>query len=722
MLMAQATALHQQGQWAQAETLYREILRLQPRHATALHRLGVLALQTGHLQSSVELIAQAVAAEPANAEALCDLGLAQHALARYADALMSFESALALRPDVPDLHSNRARALQDLGRHAEALAGYERALALRPDFLHALLGRGGALLELQRDADALDCFDRALAQQADLAPALHNRGTALLRLKRQQEAVASFDRALSLQPDLADAWINRGNALQELARQADALASFDRALQLAPDLPGVLFNRGNALLELKRYDEAARAFEQLLARAPEHAYALGKLLYAKMMCCEWQGIAELADAVREGIRAGRPAVLPFGYAAVSDSPDDLKRCAEIFAADLAPARPPLWDGRRYGHRKLRLGYLCGEFRNQATAILMTELFELHDKSRFELMAFDNGWDDGSTLRRRINAAFDAVVDIAHDADEVAAQRIAGYEIDILVNLNGYFGLARNGVFAQRPSPVQVNYLGFPGTMGAPYIDYIVADAQVIPHGEERAYTEQVVRLPDSYQVNDRSRQIAERTPSRSELGLPADAFVFCCFNNTYKIAPPVFDVWMRLLHRVPGSVLWLLEDNAAAQRNLADAARQRGVDPQRLVFAPRIRLDEHLARHRAADLFLDTLPYNAHTTASDALWAGLPVLTCRGTTFPGRVATSLLTALGVADELVTPDLPAYEQRALLLASAPERLADIRQTLVARRLTAPLFDTPRFCRHIEAAYLRMWERAERGEPPAAFDVK
>ena len=352
---------------------------------------------------------------------------------------------------------------------------------------------------------------------------------------------------------------------------------------------------------------------------------------------------------------------------------------------------------------------------------MAELFERHDKNRFELFAFDNGWDDASEMRDRIEKAFTEIVDITRLSDLGAAALIKQKQIDILVDLNGYFGLAREGIFSHRPCPVQVNYLGFPGTLGVDYMDYILADRHVIPPEHAAFYAEKVVYLPDTYQVNDSRRAIAERTPTRAEVRLPETGFVFCCFNNNYKITPDVFDVWMRLLRNVRDSVLWLLEDNPLASSNLRREAEERGVAPERLVFAPRLKPDEHLARHALADLFLDTLPCNAHTTASDALWAGLPLLTCMGGTFPGRVAGSLLNAVGLP-ELITHDLESYEARALELASTPPMLIDLRTRLARNRLTHPLFDTDRFRRHIESAYVTMWERYRRSDPPESFAVR
>ena len=408
--------------------------------------------------------------------------------------------------------------------------------------------------------------------------------------------------------------------------------------------------------------------------------------------------------VDAGLAEGRPAIAPFAFAALATDAMALRRCAEVFAADQFPVQAALVaPGHRNANPKIRIGYLAGEFRNQATSILAVELFELHDKSRFEIVAFDNGWDDGSALRRRVAAAFDEIVPVAALPDDAAARAIAERRIDILVNLNGYFGLGRTGVFARRPAPVQVNYLGFPCTMGAAYIDAIIADADTIPAGEDAAYTERVVRLPRCYQPNDRQRAIAAAAPTRAAVGLPDDAIVFACFNNTYKILPGTFAAWMRILAAVDGAVLWLLEDNGAATRNLRAAAAGHGIAASRLHFAPRIALDEHLARHACADLFLDTLPYNAHTTASDALWAGLPVLSCRGTTFPGRVGASLLHALGLGVELLVEVMAAFEARAIALARDPARRASVRERLAQAHAVAPLWDTPAYCRALEQAY-------------------
>jgi len=696
-------------------------LALRPDHAATHYNRGNALRELGRGEEALASFERALALAPEDANVLVNRGNALRDLQRPDAALASYDRALALRPADGDAWVQRGRVLQDLDRPRDALASFDRALAATPDDADAHYARGNALLALKLHQEALASYDRALALKPRQPQTLNNRGIALLGLGRYAEAVASYDHALALEPDRAEVLANRGNALLALRRPADAVASFDRALALKPDYADAVHGLGSALHEAGRDEEAVRAFDRLLALAPDYPYARGQLLHARMCSCDWTGLAPLAAGVAQDIAAGKRAAEPFGYQGIGDSPRLLRRCAEIYAADRFPPAPaPLWSGERYDHARIRVGYLSGEFRHQATSILMAELFELHDRRRFELFAFDNGWDDGTETRRRVVRAFDQVVDISALTDAAAAAAVHDRRIDILVNLNGWFGRARQGVFALRPAPVQVNYLGFPGTIGADCIDYIVADPVVIPPAHDAFYTERVVRLPETYQVNDRRRRIAERTPDRAELGLPEAGFVFCCFNNNFKITPATFDVWMRLLRQVPGSVLWLLEDNPAAARNLRREAAARGVPPERLVFAPRVPLPEHLARHRQADLFLDTLPCNAHTTASDALWAGLPVLTVLGGTFPGRVAASLLAAAGLPD-LVAPSLDAYAALAGELATSPARLAALRARLARNRDACPLFDTDRFRRHLEAAYVGMWERQRRGEAPAAFAV-
>jgi protein O-GlcNAc transferase len=445
------------------------------------------------------------------------------------------------------------------------------------------------------------------------------------------------------------------------------------------------------------------------------------LSYLSKQICDWSALADLDRRIVEAVRGGVAGVTPFTTVIGPSTPADQLRAARSHLRSMKiEALPPIHRGQRHRHERIRVGYLSADFHDHATSYLMAGLFERHDRAKFEISAYSFGPDQKDQSRARLMKAFDRFFDIRPLRDVDAARLLAAHEIDIAVDLKGYTGGARPAILAHRPAPIQVSYLGYPGTMGADFIDYVVADPITVPIDEQAFFTEKIVHLPDCYQANDRERPIAERTPSRAECGLPERGFVFASFNSGLKLTPAFFDIWMRLLKTVPNSVLWLLRDNPWVEANLRREATARGVSPERLVFAPRETLADHLARNRLADLFLDTLPYNAHTTASDALWAGLPVVSCIGTTFAGRVAASLLSAVGLP-ELITRSLEEYEALARHLASDPARLAGIRAKLVRNRLTTPLFDTDRFRRHLEAAYLEMWRIQQRGEKPRAFAV-
>jgi protein O-GlcNAc transferase len=585
-----------------------------------------------------------------------------------------------------------------------------------------LCNRGVTLKELKRFEEALASYDRALTLRPDYAEALSNRGVTLHELRRFEEALASYDRALTLQPDLAEALSNRGNTLKELKRFEEALASYDRALKVRPDYAAALFNRGNTLKELKRLEEALASYDRALAVEPDHAHALSEIADCVNHLCDWRRTTDVADKVIAHVLEKKSIISPFTLLGYSGDPSLQLQCARNYVADRVPSlSPTLWAGTTWHHDNVRIAYLSADFHQHATAYLMAELFERHDRSRFEIIGVSFGVDDKSEMRKRLVAAFDQFHDVCRKSDEAVAKLLHDLQIDIAIDLKGYTQDFRFGILAYRPAPIQASYLGFPGTIGAEFIDYIIADKTVAPFEHQAFYTEKIVHLPDCYQVNDTKRKIAERTPTRQEAGLPEKGFVFCCFNNNWKITPDIFSVWMRLLRAVEGSVLWLLGDNKSAERNLRMEAQACGIDPTRLVFASRLPLEDHLARHRVADLFLDTLPCNAHTTASDALWAGLPVVTRLGESLAGRVAASLLNAIGLP-ELVTHSIEDYEALTLRLAKDPSLLEGYRNQLAKHRLTHPLFDTDRFRRHIEAAYLQMWEIRQRGEKPRSFALE
>lgn len=699
--------------YAEAEESYNRALALKPGHAEAWTHRGVALSHLGKH-------ADALALKPDDAEAWNNRGTALANLERYPEAIESYEQALALKPDYAEAWNNRGIVLVHLERDTEALASHERAVTLKPDDAEAWNNLAFLMHRLQRHAEALDPLDRALMFQPDHAEAWTNRGLVMFALQRHGEAIESFERALSLRPGCLVAWSNRGEALIRLNRHAEALDSYEQAIRLKPDFTEAYIKHGHVLGNLGRYAEALASYDRALQLAPDFDFLFGSWLHDCMIVCEWTDWARHSIRLAEKIEAGKKATHPFIVLSVSDSPAIQRRAADVWVCDRYPADPGLPAIARYsGHEKIRVGYFSADFHEHRVSHLMAELFERHDRSRFHLTAFSFGPDTGDAMRQRVAAAFDAFIDVSGLSDREIVLLAREREIDIAVDLSGHTQGCRTGLFAQRAAPIQVHYLGYPGTLGAPFIDYILADRYVIPEALHEHYTEQVVYLPDTFQANAATRQLAEPIPSRVALGLPADGFVFCAFNASHKITPVVFTVWMRLLSETPGSVLWLL--GGECEVNLRREATARGVGPERLVFAPRTGYAEYLARYTRADLFLDTLPFNGGTTASDALWAGLPVLTCSGEAFAARMAGSLLHAVGLP-ELVTHNLDDYEALALNLALNPARLAVLRERLAMSRHSHPLFDTERFRCHIEAAYTEMWERHQRGEPPASFAIE
>jgi predicted O-linked N-acetylglucosamine transferase (SPINDLY family) len=744
------------GRFVEAEKLCRAIIAVEAAHVDALHLLALVQHRRGRSAEAVTTFDRALAFAPGEANLFVNRALALQALRLFDEALQSCEQALALMPGHFEALNNRAVVLSDLKRYDEALATCDLALALRPDDIGILNNRGIALKGLKRPLEALACYDRVLSLDANHADALSNRGNALSALKRHEEALACYDRVLALRPDDADAWSHRGNALkalmrfdaaiashdralalrpgsalahynralalQDMHRHDAALASLERAIALKPDYADAFNSRGHALKQLRRVGEAAASYERALAIDPDHPYAFGGVIECASGLCDWRRQDELrAEACRRA--AEGPSIVPplilVGY---SDDEALQFACAKRYIDNKIDYPPPaIVTGEVWRNERIKVAYLSPDFRQHPVGQLIPELIERHDRSRFEAIGISFGPDDRSSLRQRLVAGFDRFHDVNAMSDREAAMLMADMRIDIAVDLAGYTMGHRPAILAHRPTPISVAYLGYPVTMAANFIDYIVADRIVLPFERQPFYGERIVHLPDCFMACDTTRSIAAVAPSRRDAGLPDEGFVFCCFNNPTKITGAMFDVWMRLLHAVSGSVLWLSGANGAIAENFKRGAAERGVDPSRLVFAPRLdRLDEHLARHRLADLFLDTLPYNAHTTANDALWAGLPVLTSTGNCFAGRVASSLLGAVGLP-ELVTANLADYEAMALELATTPARLAELRARLARNRATAPVFDGARFTRHMEAAYRTMWERWQSGERPASFAV-
>jgi len=722
-LLKAAFQLHQQGNLPEASRLYGELLRVQPRNFDALFLLGFAHLQRGDFEEARRLMDRALEVNPASLDALRHRGAALQQLNRHAEALASYDKALAIAPDVAEILVARGTALSQLGRHAEAFLAYDKAVKIQPAFAVGWTLRGNALLEQEKNEEALASYDRALALKSDFPEAWRYRGLALAQMGRPDEALASVDRALALRADDAESWNDRGQLLMRLNRHAEAARAYDHALALRPGDVHALYNRGNALSILKRYEEAIRDCEQVLAIDPDYPYARGVLIHSRLQCCDWRAYEEDRRKIGSALDAGKRVISPFNHKALSDSAAEQLQCALVWVRNECAADPdPLWRGEVYRRDRIRLAYVSADFNASAVATLMAGVFEHHDRTRFEITAISLGNDLKTEMRSRLKNAFEHFVDARAMSEHDIASHLRGIEADIVVDLMGYTGECRSGIFAFRAAPLQVNFLGFPGTMGADYMDYIVADRIVVPDDHRNAYAEKVVRLPDTYLPSDRTRAIAEPMPTRAEAGLPEAGFVFASFNNAYKFSPATFDVWMRLLAQVDGSVLWLPDHHPLATSNLIREAGRRGIDRSRLVLAAPVPSPAgHLARLRLADLFLDTVPYNAHSTANDALWAGLPVLTCIGNSFAGRVAASLLQAAGLP-ELITESLSSYEALALKLARDRKHLAAVKATLNCNRDACALFDTARFTLHLEAAFATMWERHRNGDPPSAFDVR
>jgi protein O-GlcNAc transferase len=565
-------------------------------------------------------------------------------------------------------------------------------------------------------------YREVLRRQPQNFDALHMLGVIAVQTGQPERGVALLVEALRVKPDDAPALANLGNAYLIVNRPEEALRSYDRALELNPGFAGVLNNRGNALQLFGRHAEAAESFARLLELDPTFDFALGNFFHSRRHGCDWRDFARYGTTITDALDSGRRVVRPFSFLSVSASAALQLHCAQIYAAYLSPALPPpLWHRECYGHDRIRVAYVSADFRDHVVSNLMASIYEQHNPDRFHTIGVSLAAGDNSEIVERAKRALGQFEDFSALSDQLAAERIRELEVDIAVDLTGFTQGCRPGIFARRPAPVQVNFLGFPATMGVPYIDYLIADDFVVPESSASLYAEQIARLPDSFQANDdrRSALTDFPAPSRREAGLPESGLVLCSFNSSYKLNPEFFDIWTRIMRLVPDSVLWLIGEGNV-QHHLHTEAASRGIEPERVVFAARLSYREHLARLRLADLFLDSLPFNAGATASDALWAGVPILTCAGEAFASRMAGSLLRAIGLP-ELITSSTADYEQRALELVNDRGRLAELKHRIAANRHTHPLFDTGRYCRNLEAAFTQMWQRAECGEPPESFTV-
>ena len=671
------------------------------------HNQGIALAQQNRLAEALALLDKALQLKPDYGEAHNNRGVILQQLNRMEEAVASYDRALRIRPDNPGTLYNRGNALVQLQRMEDAIGSYDGVLKLTPDHVESLLNRGYALMHLKRSSDALVSFEKALKIRPGYGDAHHNRGVVLANLGRLEEAVTSYNAALQLQPDHAAAHNDRGSALMALGHPEEAIMSFEKALQINPAHAEAHYNHGVALTRLGRPEDAIASFGRALQVRPDNHAARALKSHQQARICDWTSRARDAGLLVSGIDLD--GVEPFLMLPIDDNPlQQLGRAKKWAERNYSPSQKIQFRAKARPE-KLRIGYFSADFHDHPVMYLMARLFELHDRERFEVRLFSFGEDKHDALRQRAANSADQFHDVRGFSDGDIVDLARESKIDIAVDLMGYTKGSRTEIFSHRVAPLQVNYLGYPGTMGAGFMDYIIADEWIVPEADRRFYAEDVICLPHSYMANDNLRVVAEEGCDRTTFGLPEDGFVFCCFNNSYKISPAEFGTWMNLLAKVPGSVLWLSKDSDLAAANLAREAAARGIDPGRLVFAGRVPDHaEYLARYRCADLFLDTFNYNAHATASDVLWAGLPLVTKTGRSFPARVAGSLLHAVGMP-ELVTDTAEAYERLALDLATDPVRLAGVKAKLAANRLITPLFDSEAFTRDIESAYDLMYDR-------------
>ena len=677
--------------------------------------LGLIEKETKNYSIAIDHFSKVLSLNPEHPECLFIKGQTLYELDRFDQALIEFDRALKFRPDYIDCYYYKGVALYKLQRHHEALLYFEKAIDLKKDHVECLVFIGLTLFELKHFEQALVPYKQALILRPDSTECFNNIGNAMYALQRYSEALLHYDKALVLRPNYAECLYNKARTFLKLSYLNEALLLFKKAIFLQPNHAESWFNQGVTFLELKDYKEALEHFHQALILKPDLDWLLGNLIHLKMRMCIWSDFDGELIKLFKGVNSNQKTITPFITLPLKDDLKLHRKVAESFVAENHPYKPILGIViEKIPHKKIRIGYFSSDFRVHAVSTLTAELFELHDKNKFEIIAFSFGHDDKSLMRERLSQSFNQFIDVSNLSDLAIAKLSHEHSIDIAIDLGGYTTNSRPDIFSYRAAPIQLSYIGYLGTSGAPYIDYLIADKTIISLCTQNYYSEKIVYLP-SYQVNDRKRKISARQFSRKDFGLPMNTFVFCCFNNNYKILPATFDGWMRVLTAVDNSILFLYAENKWAQSNLIIEAQKRGISSERLVFGEHLEPDEYLARYKICDLFLDTFPYNAGTTASDALWAELPVLTLMGESFASRMAASLLTAIDLP-ELITNSQENYEALAIDLATNPAKLKAIKAKLESNRLTTPLFDTPRFTKHLEDAYTKIYERYHADLPP------
>jgi len=683
-----ATKHFQNGKISEAKDICNDILKTEPNNYNAIYLLGVIAFQTKNYLKSVEIIAKAIEINPNNSEYYNFKGIALVHLNKFEEAIQSWSKSIEVDPNNVDAYNNRGNALIKLKKNDLALKDFEMAIKIKPNFAQAYNNRGVILKDLNRLDLALESTNKAIEINPKYADAYNLKGAILRELKQIEESIKNYNKALELNPNFANAHVNRGNILLNENKQIElALESFSKALKINPNLD----------------------------------FLFGKYIHTKTWLSNWNFIDEEINSLKNKIINGEKTATPFPVLSLIDLPDLQKKNAIKFVENqysLTSNLGPIM--KKTSNKKIRIGYYSADFNNHPTSFLMVHLLELHDRSNFEIFGFSlqNRKDD--EMRKRVSKACDKFLDVSLKSDVEIAKISRDLEIDIACDVMGFTKGNKFQIFAEKCAPIQVSYLAFAGTTGANFIDYVIADKTIISKELQKHYSEKIISLPGTYQVNDSTKKISDKVFTREELGLPKNGFVFCCFNNNYKILPSVFDIWMRLLKKIKGSVLWLLVENSTAKENLKKEAVKRNVDENRIIFAKIMPLADHLARHRCADLFIDTFPYTAHTTCSDALWAGLPVITRVGNSFPSRVSASLLTAIDLP-ELITHTEKEFEDLAIEFANNKSKLDEIKIKLEKNRISKSLFNTKLYTKNIESSYKIIYDRYLKNLPAENIEI-
>ena len=642
-------------------------------------------------------------------------------MGQFDQAIASFKKALTIKPDYAEAAYNLGTTLYGQGKLEEAIQGYRKAIAIKPDYAKAYYNMGNALREQGKLEETIEAYNKSLAIEPDNARIYNNMGNVLRFQGKLQEAIEAYTKALTIDPDSGEAYNNIGTALQKQGKFKEAIEAYKKSFTIKPDNAEAHFNIGSTLREQGKLEEAIEAYNNALAINPYYEVVRAQKLFLQATICDWDS---MADGIKllPGLGTTTEHIPPFWFLSLEDEPERHRIRSEIYSKSTFLHKPmSTWARPLPKQKKMKLGYFSADFHNHATMYLMAQIFAAHDAENFEVYAYSYGPDRHDEMRQKIVSDVDRFYDVRDMNDEQIVKLARANHLDIAIDLKGYTKDSRLAPFASRLAPVQISYLGYPGTLGAHFIDYIVADPILIPEDKRQYYTEEIIYLPHTYQPTDNKRRISSKVVKREDFGLPSNSFVFCCFNQNYKISPREFDIWMRLLGSVENSVLWLFRSTKLAEKNMKRQAEARGISSERIIFAERLPQPVHLARHRLANLFLDTFNYNAHTTTSDALWAGLPVVTKLGKGFAARVAGSLLNAIGLP-ELITETEQEYESLILELATHPAKLTKLQDKLDNARLTQPLFNTELYTKHLESGYQQAYYNYLDGNTPRTIHVQ